>query len=241
MENSYFDGRSFESMGIVVERVHDDLAEMREDMEAKPGRHGSNVNGLTLGPKSILLECRYMGGGWADFDAMKDALAEWLVTSDDRKLVLRNHPDQYYMAHYQSYSEGDRIGGTGIGAFELTFTASDPVRYGEERACVLSGSSEAHVTIGGTERADMTIEVRNATGSSGAWGMTIGSAALRVPLESGSHTIVLDCTTHAVTVDGNVSGLTLDSTWPDLSPGKVPCRISQGGGTATLSWTQRYR
>ena len=55
MENSYFDGRSFESMGIVVERVHDDLAEMREDMEAKPGRHGSNVNGLTLGPKSILL------------------------------------------------------------------------------------------------------------------------------------------------------------------------------------------
>lgn len=244
MEKSYFDGVAFEDMGIVVERVHDDLPEMREDMEAKPGRHGSYVNSLTLGPKEILLECRYLGKEWADFDSLKDELAAWLVTSDDRKLVLRNHPEQYYMAHYQSFSEGDRVGGSGIGGFELTFTASDPIRYGEDRAYVLSGSTQKYFDVGGTERPDMTMFVRGAVrdSSKGTWGITINGKALRVTLSNNStHTISLDCVNHVVRVDNKVSGLTLDSDWPTFEPGRWHCKIHQGSGTVTFSWKQRYR
>ncbi len=244
MDKSYFDGRAFEDMGIVVERVHDDLPEMREDMEAKPGRHGSYVNSLTLGPKEILLECRYLGKDWADFDSLKDELAAWLVTGDDRKLVLRNHPEQYYMAHYQSFSEGDRVGGSGIGGFELSFTAPDPIRYGESRAYVLSGTQQTHFDIGGTDEADMVISVNAATrnASSKTWGITINDTVVRVPLaDSSRHSITLDCTDHSVRVDGKTSGLTLDSDWPTFSPGRFRCRMHQGSGTATFSWTQRYR
>lgn len=244
MEKSFFDGKSFESLGIVVERVHDDLPEMREDMEAKPGRHGSYVNSLTLGPKSILMECRFFGKKWEDFDGMKDELAKWLVTSDDRKLVLRNHPDQYYLAHYQSYSEGERVGGTGIGGFELSFTASDPIRYGEDRAYVLSGVGLEHIDIGGTERSDMVITVKNAVRNSSTktWGITVNGTVMRVALaNNNTHTISLDCVNRIVKVDGSVSGLTLDSDWPSFTPGRWRCKIHQGSGTATFSWKQRYR
>ena len=238
MEKTYFDGTSFESMGIVVERVHDDLPEMREEMEANPGAHGSRVNSLTLAPRTITLECRAFGEKWSDFDALKDALAAWLVTTDDRRLALRNHPGQHYLAHYQSIAEGDRRGGTGIGGFEVTFTASDPIRYGESRAYVLKPGSYQTFEVGGTERCDMSVTVRGTSGTTLT--LNAGSQTLKVQLPSSSqHTVSLDCTTHVVRVDGKVSGVTLDSDWPDLSPGRW--RVMVSSGTATFSWTQRYR
>lgn len=243
-QKSYFDGTSFESMGIVVEMVHDDLPQMREELEARPGRHGSYVHDLHLDTREITLECRHIGGAWNDFDRLEDRLAEWLVTEDDRKLQLRNHPGQYYMAHYMSYSEGDRIGGTGIGGFELTFRASDPIRYGESRAYVLTGTQQSHFDVGGTDEADMVITVNGARRDSSAktWGITINGTVTRVALPNSSqHSITFDCRDHSVTVDGSRSGLTLDSDWPTFSPGRFRCRIHQGSGTATFSWTQRYR
>lgn len=244
MEKTYFDGRSFEDLGIVVERVHDPLPDMREDMEANPGRHGSRVNGLTLGPREITLECRYLGDRWADFDALMDDVAAWLVTGDDRPLVLRTHPSQRYLAHYKSMVEGDRVGGTGIGGFEVTFTASDPIRYGEERAYVVKGSGTGVFDVGGTERPDMLVSVSKAKRSLStlAWGMSVNGKDVRVPLPNSSfHSIELDCLNKVVRVDGSLSGLTLDCDWPDFEPGRWRCSVTEGSGTVTFSWKQRYR
>ena len=245
MEKSYFDGRSFEDLGIVVERVHDDLPAMREEMEQKPGGHGSHVNSLTLEPREIPLECRYLGDRWADFDSIKDELAAWLVTRDDRVLQLRNHPGQHYLAHYKSLTEGERWGGTGVGGFEVAFTASDPIRFGEERSFVLKGDEgQKWIEVGGTERADMTIStigVRRGS-SDGTWGITVGGSTLRVAITSGGfHKVSFDCSTHRATIDEKVTGVTLDSEWPDFAPGRWRCEIDNGMGTATFSWVQRYR
>jgi len=244
MDKSYFDGESFESHGVVVERIHDDLPAMREEMEPRPGRHGSKVNSLTLDAREITLECRFLGDRWSDFESMKEDLAAWLVTDSDRPLRLRNHPDQHYMAHYSSFTEGDRLGSTGIGGFELAFTASDPIRYGEYRGYVLTGSDWKTIEIGGTERADMIITINNARRSSGGNAVEISllDAWLTVPIEDGgSHTVRIDCRDRTVTVDNRLTGVTLGSVWPTFEPGKVKVRMSQGTGTATLSWIQRYR
>ena len=236
MEKTYFDGTAFEDLGIVVERVHDDLPEMREELEAKPGSHGSYVNSLTLGPRIITLECRALMQRWEDFDSLKDRLAEWLITGDERKLVLRNHPDQHYMAHYSSFTEGDRVGGTGVGGFEVTFTASDPIRYGEERAYVLKSSGSFEV--GGTEPPDMRISVRGAAGGSG-WTLHANDVDLSVLTKSGESSIDIDCKTRTVMVGSTEYGVTLASDWPDFAPGTW--RVGSTSGTVTFSWTQRYR
>ena len=240
MAETYFDGTSFESMGIVVERVHDELPEMRAEMQEYPGRHGSHVSSLTLAPREIRLECRVLEDTWDDYDALMDELAGWLVTKDERPLILRNHPDQRYLAHYSSFSEGERVGGTGIGGFELTFTASDPLRYGEDRVHVVSGSTAQTFDVGGTDTPDMRIVVANARPSDGVLTLTINDTDLSVAI-TGTSRIELDCVSHRVLVNNNASGVTLDSVWPDFAPGRWTVKIKAGTGTATLSWTQRYR
>lgn len=236
MEKSYFDGTAFEDMGIVVERIHDDLPEMREEMEPKPGNHGSYVNSLTLGPRTITLECRALMDRWEDFDALKDEIATWLVTTEDRPLVLRNHPDQHYMAHYASFSEGDRVGGTGVGGFEVSFTASDPIRYGEDRAYVLKSSGS--FDVGGTEPPDMRMSVKGVSGGD-RWTLTANGTKLSVAVPGGGSEIDIDCATRDVFSGSDRLGVTLDSDWPDFSPGQWRCSASSG--TVTFSWTQRYR
>ena len=243
-KTTIFDGRSFESMGITVERVHDPIPDMREELEQKPSGHGSYLNSLTLSPRDITLECRYFGDKWLDFDSMMNDLSAWLVTDDDRKLSLRNNPDQHYMAHFKSYSEGDRIGGVGIGGFELTFCATDPIRYGESRAVVTTSSQTFEV--GGTDRADLSVIVRNARPQDGKFGITLtkvggGASYEMVTLIDAASSLNFDCVNHICRRNEFANGLTLSSRWPDFTPGKWKVTITKGTGTATLSWVQRYR
>lgn len=242
MEKTYFDGVSFESRGITVERVKDPIPEMREELEAKPNGHGSYLNSLTMSPREITLECRYFGDRWQDFDDMMDDLAAWLITEDDRPMSLRNNPGQHYMAHFLSFEEGDREGGSGIGGFTLTFTASDPLRHGEERAHVVRSDEPQTFEVGGTDRADLTVTVMNTSGSrlTASFSTSGSDYAIDVAMPDPSpHVVTLDCANHVCRVDGGQWGVSLDSDWPDFQPGRW--RVSVSSGTATLSWTQRYR
>lgn len=237
-----FNGKSFEDMGIVVEMVHDPMPEMREDMEEKVGQDGSYLRGLTMGPREITLECRAFEDRWSDFDSLMADIAGWLVTEGDRKMVLRSHPDHYYMAHYVSASEGERQGGTGIGGFELTFRASDPARYGERRSMVIPSGGTKFIMVGGTHGADVRISTSAARGDgSMLWGVRIDGSEIRVPASRTSNgTIVISSVDHTVTINGSPSMLTLDSDWPELQPGRHKIVQAFGTGAATISWVQRY-
>lgn len=239
---TYFNGKSFESYGIVVERVIDGIPDMRENMEEKAGRDGSYLRSLTMAPREITLECRAFCDTWQDFEDLKQTLADLLVTDDDKKLVLRTHPDQYYLAHYSSFSEGDRIGGTGIAEFSLTFTATDPVRYGESRSQVIKSGENKAIDIGGTYAADLTIASGNAkAGSGGFLWFTFDGATIKVPISKTKNSnVVIDCVSHTVDVDGKQSMLTLESDWPTANPGKRRIAWYDGTGNLTISWVQRY-
>ena len=240
MDKTYFDGTAFEDLGIVVERVHDELPEMQVSSVDRPGLHGAGVVSMKLGEREIVLECRALEGKWQDFDDLMVRLYKLIVTKDERKLQLRNRPGQYYMAHYTSYSEGDRVGYTGVGGFELTFTASDPCRFGENRSVVVrSSDGTVRFGIGGTDRCDMRISAQNAIRDGSVWTMELNGKPFKIPLQAGSHAIEIDCTLHTVKVDGEMGGVTLDTDWPSMDPGRW--RASVSSGTATMSWTQRYR
>jgi hypothetical protein len=240
MEKTYFDGTAFEDMGIVVERVRDELPESNAVTVDRPGSHGTGVVSLKLAEREIVLECRAFEKAWQGFDDLMSAVAALVVTPDERKLQPRNRHGQYYMAHYTSIAEGDRVGLTGIGGFELTFTASDPCRFGEERSLVVRPSDgTVRFEVGGTDRADMSVSVKGAVRSGETWQLMLNGNPIKVPLASGSHDISIDFTGHKVEVDGEPSGVTLDTDWPRIEPGRW--RASVPTGTATVSWTQRYR
>lgn len=242
LAQTYFNGRALEDYGIVVERVSEGIPEMREDLEDKVGGHGSYLRSLTVDTREITLGCRAFCDTWQDFEDLKATLAGLLVTSADKKLVLRTHPDQYYMAHYVSYSEGERVGGTGIAEFELTFNATDPLRYGARRSQVVKSGTKS-ISVGGTHAADLKISTTNAKRSSSdhLWGLKVNGSALRVELPSAAEAKVeIDCVARTVKVNGTASMLTLASNWPTIPPGTRKVELDKGTGTVTLSWVQRH-
>jgi len=232
-----------EDLGIVVERVHDDPPAARATTEDVPGRHGTVLREVTYEPRNIMLECRLFEKTWDEFETLRDTLVSHLMTGEELKLVLRTHPNEYYMAYLESITEGDRIGGTGIGYLEIAFVASDPRRYGDVRSVTIPSGGSATFFVNGNQTAPARIEASAAVRSSGStvWGvrfdevdfahMKTGSASARA--------VVIDGMTRSCTLAGATSMITLDSNWPTLTPGKHVARMDEGTGAATLTWQER--
>ena len=237
-----FNGHRLSDHNIVVERVHDDPPSMRESLEDNVGRHGSSLRSLAMEPREIILDCRIFHDKWDDLERALQSVYGWLVTSDDRELVLRNRHGQYYMAHLRSYEEGERSFDST--SFKLTFVASDPLRYeAKQRYVVVQAGITREFEVGGTDEARAMIEVRNCdstphvelvrlSGNGREGDMTVAGT------NDGS-VVTFDCVNHIVRSNGSVRGVTLESTWPILMPGRWGARTSSG--TMTLSWRQSYR
>lgn len=245
---TYFDGKAFENMGIVVERIHDDLPEARTVLTQ--ASRGSRFESSSLGEREIRLECRAFEDTWQGFEKLKERLYQILFTGDERMLYLRNHPGEYYMAHYESFVEGDRVGGMGIGAFELTFVASDPARYGQSRVYVYKGNSQQHFDLGGTADAtDMRITIKNPRTASTSMSneknvlrLVINGQDFVLPKESMDTTLTIDVNERKVTGSARGPlGATMASHWPSLAPGRWNVQLAVGScGTMTFEWKQRY-
>jgi len=241
---TYFGDLCLEDYGIVVERIHDDISQARVSSDERPIGYGDRVDYLSLEPKDIELECRAFCDSWDEFERLKRKLAPFLISDEEKPLMLRSCPGMHYMAHYSSYDEGDREG-TGIAAFNITFTASDPVKYGQETTTAIPGT----MAVNGTSEADYKIVANDVRGTmSGGvyvWGYMVDGEEFRVILPSSSASVV-EITSSArekkrtVLVDGVTSIPTLDSDWPVLEPGEHTFEPVGSTGSATVTWTERY-
>lgn len=246
MADTSFGGLSFDSLGIVVERVYDFLTGFRDDSEDKDGDDGSIYRCVYIPSREIRLECRAFEDTWADFDALIDTLmAAFLSDREERQLRVRTRPGTYYMAHFSDYDEGDREGGIGIGAFTLTFVASDPYRYSDsEMTTTIPSGGSATVTIGGSAAAKPKVSATSAVRDSSTelWGLVLdGGAHIRVKTGSASgRRVVVDCQGRTVTVSGSTSMLTLDSAWFEMGPGEHTVTMDKGTGSATMTWRERW-
>ena len=167
-----------------------------------------------------------------------------LYTRDERELALRSHFGEHYMAHLSGMVEGDREGGVGIGAITLTFTASDPIRFGSVHEVTVPSGGTVEIDIAGTYPASMSLETQTATRSlsSGVWGIRFDEGhPLHVKLPTGQQSAVsIDCRDASVAINGVTGMITLDSHWPELTPGSHVVRMDQGTGNATMRWQERW-
>ena len=246
MADTSFGGLSFDSLGIVVERVRDYLTDLTDDSEDKDGDDGSIYRCVYIPSREITLECRAFEDTWADFDALIDTLmVAFLSDREERELRVRTRPGTYYMAHFTGYDEGDREGGTGIGGFTLTFVASDPHRYSDsERTANIPSAGSVTFTVGGTvpclPKVQSSVAIRDST--SKLWGVKLDNAVhLRVsPSTTSRKAVSIDCASRAVTIDNATSMITLDSNWFEMPPGEHTVAMDEGTGAATITWRERW-
>lgn len=232
-----------EDLGIVVERVHDDPPTARAETQDIPGRSGTLLREITYEPRTITLECRAFEKTWDGFELLRDKLVAHLMTGAEVKLILRTHPHEYYMAHLVSITEGDRIGGTGIGYLELEFQANDPCRWGASRSVTVPSGDSVSFRIGGTLPAAISVNAEAAVrdAASTVWGIRFDEGGF-VHVATGNaaaRAVSIDCDNRIVAVGTATSMLTLDSDWPTLRPGIHVARMDEGTGAATLTWTER--
>lgn len=232
-----------EDYGIVVERVHDDPPATRAETMDIPGRDGTLLREITYEPRTITLECRLFEKRWDDFEKLRDFLVSNLLTYDEMELVVRTHPHEHYMAYLNSMTEGDRIGGTGIGYLELEFIASDPWRYGDVRSATIPSGGSTEVLVYGNLPAVASVSASAAVRSNGStvWGVRFDEGDF-VHIATGSSSaraVEIDGETRSAKVAGATSMITLDSNWPVLKPGKHTVRMDEGTGAATLTWQER--
>lgn len=232
-----------EDLGIVVERVHDDPPTARAETQDIPGRSGTLLREITYEPRTITLECRAFEKTWDGFELLRDKLVTHLMTGAEVKLILRAHPHEYYMAYLVSISEGDRIGGTGIGYLELEFQASDPFRWGRVRSVTVPSGSSADFIVGGNRPAKAIITASAAVRSAGSliWGIRFdeGDFAHIATGSSSARAVTIDGVDRYAKIGNATAMITLESDWPILSPGKHTARMDEGTGDATLTWYER--
>lgn len=236
-------GLVLEDLGIVVERVHDEPPSARAETLDVPGRNGTLLQEITYEPRTITLECRAFEKTWDGFELLRDKLVSHLMTGGEVKLILRTHPREYYMAYLVGITEGDRIGGTGIGYLELEFQATDPCRYGATHSVAVPSGGSVTFKVGGNQPAAIGVAsdaaVRNS--ASTVWGVCFDEAGF-VHVATGSSSarpVTIDSDARTVAVGQATAMLTLDSDWPKLAPGTHTARMDEGTGAATLTWTER--
>lgn len=232
-----------EDLGIVVERVHDDPPAARAETLDVPGRNGTLLREITYEPRAITLECRAFEKTWMGFELLRDKLVAHLMTGEEMRLTLRTHPGEHYLAHLASITEGDRIGGTGIGYLELAFQANDPCRYGATRSVTVPSGGSVSFRVGGNMPARASVSASAAVRSSGStvWGVRFdeGDFAHIATGSSSARAVVIDGTTRSAKIAGATAMITLDSNWPRLLPGTHVARMDEGTGEATLTWQER--
>jgi predicted phage tail component-like protein len=239
---TYIDNTCLEDMGIVVERIHDDMPASRASTIEVPGRDGQVLTGITLEPRTITLECRCFCASWHDFDELRYQLAGLFAKKKDLQITTRNHPGEYYLAHLESITEGDREV-SGIGYLELTFIADDPIRYGQIKTATVPSASSVTFTVGGTMPALVRVSATSAyrDSTSQVWGVKFdNSKFLHVPTGATlPRNVQINCATRSVTVAGQTKMVTLDSNWPVLEPGEHTAANDQGTGSSTITWQER--
>lgn len=229
-----------ESLGMVVEYVHDDPPPAKLETEDVPG--GVEVVGVSRDQMEITLDCRAILDTWADFNSLVSSLGALIGTR--ASLTTRSHPSEPYDAYLTSVTTGERVGGTGIGEITMTFVVPDHSRTGDTSTVAIPSAGSATFTVSGTASPSLVISATAAVRDpeSLVWGVRFDEGAfLHVKLPTSSETAAtIDCSRRVVTVGGVTSMVTLDSDWPALSKGSHSVRMDKGTGAASMTLTERW-
>lgn len=212
----------------------------RVSTQEVPGLDGYFAMGTDFEPPEVVLYVYATGMGRAERREAAHDLMKKLLVRDFKRLEFGDDGGRYYMA--QPSGDLDFHEFVRSGSLTVPMLVRDAAMYGATRSASV-GTSATTVQVGGNYPARPVVVSSTATkSSSNLWGVRVdGGDFVRVPLtSSGSASVTIDCAARTARVAGVTSMVTLDSDWLELSPGSRTVVIDQGGGTATMTWTERW-
>ena len=201
---------------------------------------GAYVNGMRVGTADITMRLVVLPN--VDVRRAVSTLLSWLDVGTPQ-----------WMAISRDGGKRRRVVATGAPTIEDTeyedvvvveLLQVDPYLYGDSRSVTVTSTYATTITVGGDAPTCPSIVSTNATrrASDDLWGVIVdGSTSALVKLPQPQQTAVsIDCDAHTATVGNDTAALTLDSDWPELAPGNHTLVIGAGGGTATVTWVERW-
>ena len=203
-----------------------------------PGRPGAILMRSQMKPLEIPAEIRLKLAPCTSEDTAKiwRMLAGILITSDERKLVLPESPDLYYMAKVTDAGEFDTLWYTG--SCEIKLTAYDPIAYGKTRSASVSAGSSV-LRIGGTFETYPVFELK--AKSSTRVRITnedTGDFVLMATSPSANAAISVDMDAQTLRMNTNLQKIDVGSDFFALKPGENHIYIT--GASGTVSWRERW-
>ena len=201
---------------------------------------GAYVNGMRVGTADITMRLVVLPN--VDVRQAVSTLLSWLDVGTPQ-----------WMAISRDEGRRRRVVATGAPTIEdteyedvltLELLQVDPYLYGTSRSVTVTSTYTTTITVGGDAATSPSIVSTNATrrAADNLWGVIAdGSTSALVKLPTALQTAVsIDCDAHTVTVGNDTAALTLESDWPELAPGNHTIVIGAGGGTATVTWVERW-
>lgn len=209
--------------------------------ETVPGADGALFTGATIGTRTVTMTLTVRAATAAARETAARTLASTLDVDEPKPLSISIDGGLYLMAMPESGGDADRY--RHATSFQVTFTAFDPVMYGEERTYTVPSGGSVSVTVAGTYPTMPTITAASAVRNStlGQWRITLDNGDyLAATLPTANATAVTaDCAKRVLTVAGNVALMPPDGDWLVLTPGTHTLTMS-GTGAATVKFRERW-
>ena len=205
-----------------------------------PGRDGTVVRDVTLGPASVSMAVAFDGEA-PERRHKLSILGSWLRVDGARPLVLPDTPDRYYLAVPDGALDMRRVIRGELS--RLSFKITEPAAYGKRRSVTVPSGGVVEVVVGGTYPTGMSIEgtvTRDAT--SKVWGIRLDEGDF-IHLDTGydsARSVEIDTDGRTAKVSGSATLPTMDSDWLRLEVGKHTLRNDEGTGDVTVSWIERW-
>lgn len=198
------------------------------------GRDGAIIGSTLLSPIDIKMTLTHISADPAERFGAFAKLAGKLNVSKPAALHISEYPSVHYMAVPNG---GELTRYVGAESFELTFTALDPVMYGD----MPIGWVGTSIDVGGNYPTNPTITITSAVASDGVFGLSVNGGTFDIPIDDAlSHTLVIKSGSRTVTVDGSNVLPTLASDWPVLNPGSNTISVTSGSGSVSGQFVERW-
>lgn len=230
-----FNGIDLSAYLAVTKVARPVTASRRLEATQVPGMDGAHVADQGLEACEVEVECNILARTVADVADVRRLVSSALHSDSAARLVLDDDPGRALVAWYKGGAEPSR--NARKPGMTLTFLCEDPVAYGSPRSASV-GTGAAAVDAGGNYRAFPTVTCKPPSGS--YWTLFNVTTGEFVRVEAGftgSQEVVLDMARERCTVNGSDHAVTLDSDFFALDGVE---QLKTSGGTATVSWEERW-
>lgn len=232
-----FDGYDFEAL-LRVNPTRRLAPPVTDQTVEVPGRPGAVFMRQQINPLAIPVHAELRGRmrDHRDLAALRRLISSLLVRDEPCRLILPDEPGLSYDAKLTDPGELDTLWVTGEA--DLTFTAYDPIAYGQARKATLA-SGTTHVETGGTWPSSPVLTL-TATGSGyvRVTDVDSGDYVLLAQSAASGATVTIDMAAQTAKVNGSLAAVDTSSDFFDLDPDGASVKVQYASGS--MEWEERW-